>query len=386
MRTDYQDDMRHYRETGTMETSPELCLSASNIYVGESLFVSVTGSFELLYVSFDQSEMPVRPGVEFSIAITEVKHYRLMLKDVNGKTLDSKLIKGLVIVPEFKCLNIPNEITYESSRIDCSFTTKNTEQAILGYQVDNGDWVLINCEGSDHSIPIPGKPCEIHIRIELLSKHAEFSDRAKLIIDRHVTVSHPTPRINHSFVEGGLAPKRFDAVTIKVKAAWINNLSVLVNRDHSNRVRPNSGKSSEIVLKIPTNNVGTCLVEMEYEDLDGNLKANSLEIYITVRPVVVEVNRNEKGINYSIKNAANPRFVVPSRSINKKIPKIGLIKGAALTPTTGYLEYEDDSGAQKKTPLDLTAPQGWAPALKFNPAVRKIKLLKIPETQLGWRI
>lgn len=373
----FQGDFDLFRARGRIGAVLSIDAPSETPEIGTVCPVTFRTSGMIAWASIDgQGRFGVSDGEVVHVRIREDRSFQIRLYDEDGAEAEAVTLVPFVAEPELTALTLPVSTTYSQNRLSATVATRNTTAVRVSYQVEEEHWgwqdVPLDNDGG-LTLPVLERPHTLVVRVELASRHAQLSPRARRVIEQKVVIRHPEPSCQALRNEPVF---RFQEAQVPLVFRWVRSAQVIYDNSakEAQQVRENQ---FQVTVHLVTNDVGTQHIQVEMEALDGTQHQLVIDIEVLPRRLAVEVALIELGnaVELTIEGGNQSRLSVPSRLVEIDLPATGgLISHGFLLPTQAHILVVDDLGMETSHQLVLEPPEhSWRALPAF--------------TQLsGWRI
>ena len=314
-----------------------------------------------------QGRFAVRDNEVVNLRMRSDRPVRIQLIDASGQDAQVLVLTPEVAQPELAELTLPPTVTYGDGHLSANVSARNAQRTTISYAVaaeDNGqvNWVPVPLTvNGNFQIPLIASPHELSVRVELESKHAHLSRRARCVIERHVSVKHPQPQCQ---VLRTTPLRRFEKASIPLAFRWVKSVRIVYEGHTADVQIVNAGLFHDEV-QVNTASVGTQRINVTVEGLDGVVEQRVVDIDVLARRLSVKIGETTPSlVDVTIEGATRARLVIPTALADIAIPSTGgrIFHGFCL-PTHAAIHVTDDLNKEHTYPVVLASVSRytWAP-------------------------
>lgn len=353
----FQDDFDLFRERGQIGAVLSIEVPSDRPEIGSTCPVTFHTCGMAASASIDgQGRFGVGDGEVIRVRIREDRPYRIRLFGEVGAEAAAVTLTPRVVEPEVTKLTLPVSTTYNENLLSATIVSRNAEEIRILYRVEDeqdGRWHVAHLDQVGHfTLPIAERPHSVFVRIELASRHAEYTARARKVIEQRVVIDHPEP---HWWVSANEPVYRLEIVQLPLHFKWVRSAQINYN-GHIVQAQFHDGLHHTTV-DVVTSDVGVQQIPVNVTDLAGVKRQISIPIDVLPRRFVMSVvAQANSAIEIAIEGGNQPRLSVPARSVEIELPDTGgFISHGFLLPTQAQISVFDDQGVERQTQF-LLAP------------------------------
>lgn len=305
-----------------------------------------------------QGRFGVGDGEVIRVRMREDRPYRIQLFGEAGVVATAVTLTPRVVEPEVTELTLPVSTTYAESLLSASIVSRETEEIRVLYRVEDeqdGRWNAVHLNQSGHfTLPIAERPHSVFVRIELASRHAAYTARARKVVEQRVVIDHPEP---FWLVNANQPVYRLETVQLPLHFKWVRSAQINYN-GHIAQAQFHDGLHHTTV-DVVTSKIGVQQIPVELTDLAGAQRQITIPIDVLPRRFAMNVvAQADSAIEITIKGGNQPRLSVPARSVEIELPDTGgVISHGFLLPTQAQIVVLDDQGVEQQTQFLLKPPE-----------------------------
>lgn len=356
----FQGDFDLFRARGQIGAVLSIDVPSDTPEIGTVCPVTFRTSGVIAWASIDgQGRFGVSDGEVVRVRMREDRSLQIRLFGEAGAESDAVTLTPLVAEPELTALTLPVLTTYSQNRLSATVATRNTTEVRVSYQVEeeHGGWQGVPLDNDGRlTLPVLERPHTLVVRVELASRHAQLSPRARRVVEQKIVIRHPEPSCQALRNEPVF---RFQEAQVPLAFRWVRSAQVIYDNsvNEAQQVRENQFQEP---VHLVTNDIGTQHIQVEMEALDGTQHQFVIDIEVLPRRLAVDVTPIEFGnaVELTIEGGNQPRLSVPSRLVEIDLPATGgLISHGFLLPTQAHILVIDDLGKESSHQLLLEPPE-----------------------------
>jgi hypothetical protein len=242
--------------------------------------------------------------------------------------------------------------------LSASIVSREAEEIRVLYRVEDEQeerWHVAHLEYGGHfALPIAERPHRVVVRIELASRHAAYSARARKVVEQRIVIDHPEP---HWWASANHPVYRLETVQLPLHFKWVRSAQINYN-GRIVQAQLHEGLHHAAV-DVATSEVGAQQIPVELTDLAGVQRQITVPIDVLPRQFAMSVvAQADSAIEITIEGGNQPRLSVPARSVEIELPDTGgVISHGFLLPTQAQIVVLDDQGVEQQTQFLLKPPE-----------------------------
>jgi hypothetical protein len=355
----FLDDFDLFRDRGQIGAVLSIEVPSDTPEVGSVCPVTFRTCGMAASASIDgQGRFGVSDGEVIRLRMREDRPYRIQLFSDVGAEAASVTLTPCVFEPEITALTLPISTTYADNLLDAKISSRHAVNIRILYRIqDDQDvrWQVAHLDqGGYVTLPITQRPHSLFVRVELASRHAEYSNRAHKVVEQRVVIDHPEP---HWWASANHPVYRHETVQLPLHFKWVRSAQINYN-GRIVQAQLHEGLHHTTV-DVVTSEIGVQQIPVELTDLAGAQRQITIPIDVLPRRFAMNVvAQADSAIEITIEGGNQPRLSVPARSVEIELPDTGgVISHGFLLPTQAQIVVLDDQGVEQQTQFLLKPPE-----------------------------
>jgi hypothetical protein len=237
----------------------------------------------------------------------EDRPYGIRLFSDVGAEAANVTLTPCVFEPEVTALTLPVSTTYADKHLNAKISSRHAEDTRILYRIqDDQDvrWQVAHLDqGGYFTLPIAQRPHSLFVRVELASRHAEYSDRAHKVVEQHVVIDHPAP---HWWASANHPVYRLETLQLPLHFKWIQSAEINYN-GRIVQAQLHEGLHRAAV-DVATSEVGAQRISVELTDLAGVQRQITIPIDVLPRKFAMSAVEGDSAIEITIEGGSQPRL------------------------------------------------------------------------------
>lgn len=355
----FQGDFDLFRARGQIGATLSIEVPSDTPEVGSVCPVTFRTCGMAASASIDgQGRCGVSDGEVIRLRMREDRPYRIRLFSDVGEEAANVTLTPRVFEPEITALTLPVSTTYADNLLNAKISSRHAVNIRILYRIQDDQevrWQVAHLDqGGYFTLPIAQRPHSLFVRVELASRHAEYSDRAHKVVEQRVVIDHPEPAW---WVSANHPVYRLETLQLPLHFKWVRSAQINYN-GRIVQAQLHEGLHHAAV-DVATSEVGAQQIPVELIDLAGAKRQITILINILPRRFAMSVvAQADSAIEITIEGGNQPRLSVPSRSVEIDLPDMGgVISHGFLLPTQAQIVVLDDQGVEQQTQFLLKPPE-----------------------------
>lgn len=304
-----------------------------------------------------QGRFDVSDGEVIWLRMGEDRPYRVRLFSDVGAEAANVTLTPRVIEPEITALSLPVSTTYKDNTLKAKISSRHAENIRILYRIQDDQevhWQVVHLDQGGHfTLPVAQRPHSLFVRIELASRHAEYSNRAHKVVDQLLVIDHPEP---HWWASATHPVYRLDEVQLPLHFKWVQSAQINYNgRIVQAQLQEGIHHAG---IDVSTCEVGVQQIPVEVTDLAGGKRQIAIPIEVLPRQFAMSAVEGDSAIEIAIEGGNQPRLSIPARSVEIDLPDTGgFVSHGFLMPTQAELVVMDDLGVERQIQFLLKPPE-----------------------------
>lgn len=354
----FQGDFDLFRARGQIGATLSIEVPSDTPEVGSVCPVTFRTCGMAASASIDgQGRFGVSDGEVIRLRMREDRPYRIRLFSDVGAEAANVTLTPRVFEPEITALTLPVSTTYADNLLNAKISSRHAVNIRILYRIqDDQDvrWQVAHLDqGGYFTLPIAQRPHSLFVRVELASRHAEYSDRAHKVVEQRVVIDHPEP---HWWTSANHPVYRLETVQLPLHFKWVRSAQINYN-GRIVQAQLHQGLHHAAV-DVATIEVGAQQIPVELTDLAGVQRQITIPIDVLPRQFSMSAVEGDSAIEITIEGGSQPRLSIPVRSVEMDLPDTGgFVSHGFLMPTQAQIVAIDDLGIERQIQFLLKPPE-----------------------------